>query len=131
MPEREMLEMAARAAGIVSLRWGIDKPERQINGEGQFIGATWNPLTDDGDAFRLAVALHMRVKYHEALGQTLVWLSGSEREFQVNVEDCGRDPLAATRLAITRAAASIGEKMRDDTALRNLNAASEAMGEEL
>ncbi len=126
MPEREMLEMAARAAGwrVTGLAPAYMCPrgtdlaliiENDQGGE-----SIWNPIVDDGDAFRLAVALHMRVKYHEALGQTLVWLSGSEREFQVNVEDCGRDPLAATRLAITRAAASIGEKMRD-----------EAMGEEL
>ena len=104
--EREMLEMAARAAGIVSLRWGIDKPERQINGEGQFIGATWNPLTDDGDAFRLAVYLSMFTEF-------------DFKQLQ-SCRSSDEDPYSATRLAITRAAASIGEKMRD-----------EAMGEEL
>lgn len=35
MTDRELLELAAKAAGIVALRWGLDAPGRQIPGEGQ------------------------------------------------------------------------------------------------
>lgn len=53
--DRELLELAAKAAGITIIRWG--------NGPGAFIGegSAWSPLTDDGDALRLVMALDMVV----------------------------------------------------------------------
>ncbi|BBI47377.1 hypothetical protein [Pseudomonas phage HU1] len=59
MNDRELLEMAARAAGMprpvddngVWSSW-VGTPEN---------GHWWDPLTDDGDALRLAVKLHMTV----------------------------------------------------------------------
>ena len=49
MTDREMLEAAARAAG----------QERSVAGDlwSNARGMPWNPLTDDGDALRLAVQL--------------------------------------------------------------------------
>lgn len=49
----------------------------------------------------------------------------------IQCEGWDADPYAATRLAITRAAASIGEKMRQEDALRSLSKLSDEMGEEL
>ena len=46
MTDRELLELAAKAEG------------REIKFVERFI-ACWNPLTDDGDAFRLAVKLDL------------------------------------------------------------------------
>lgn len=53
--DRELLELAAKAAGITIIRWGQTA--------GAFIenGSAWSPLTDDGDAFRLVMALDMVV----------------------------------------------------------------------
>lgn len=120
MNDKELLELAAKAAGIVALRWGIDKPERQMSGEGQFIGATWNPLADDGDALRLAVKLRMVVH---------VWDDGENVSAAKTLPDGDDPPVsdssawhsadahgsggleAATRLAIVRAAAEIGKAM--------------------
>lgn len=54
MNEQELLELAAKAAGIegdYSPRAGAI-----VNEDGY-----WMPLTDDGDALRLAVKLHMSV----------------------------------------------------------------------
>ena len=96
--DRELLEKAAKAAGM--------KPETWFDGhndEGRETGDYWNPLTDDGDALRLAVKLCLWVhigKYHVAIDSHFI-------EEAVNQSD----PCAATRRAIVRAAAAIGEAM--------------------
>lgn len=60
MNDKELLELAAKAAGMprpvddndVWSAW-VGTPEN---------GHWWDPLTDDGDALRLAVKLHMTVE---------------------------------------------------------------------
>lgn len=104
MEDKELLKMAAKAAGIVSLRWGIDCPERQINGEGQFIGATWNPLEDDGDALRLAVKLEMRLSL---LTQEISAQVESRTDSLTARMIVAGDPMIAARRAIVSAAAEI------------------------
>jgi hypothetical protein len=59
MTDRELLEAAAKAAGI-----GLaPHPFLHRRGEGALTtdGAVWNPLTDDGDALRLAVKLRIDI----------------------------------------------------------------------
>ena len=103
MTDKEMLERAAKAAGIVFTEidshgvW-FDAPHKEL---GKF-GVTFNPLTDDGDAFRLAVKLLMRVRFLEHKTEVTAALSSAEI-----VELHNADPLAATRRAIVRAAAEI------------------------
>lgn len=65
----------------------------------------WLPLTNDGDAFRLAVKLGFVIdnRYEEAFVAT-----GSDLHFWQKHEE---DELAATRRAIVRAAAEIGREM--------------------
>ena len=62
------------------------------------------PTVDgDGEALRLAVKQGIKCKYNAGLGQGLAWdIYGNE--FIVNIEDCNRDPVAALRTAIQRAA---------------------------
>ena len=98
MSDRELLELAAKAAGI------------DPNWDGLFW--QWNPLTDDGDALRLAVRLGLAIRalekcvYVESDPETLLGQSTvSELEMYKG------DPYAATRLAIVRAAAEIGKGM--------------------
>ena len=108
MADKELLELAAKAAGVVSLSWGVDSPERQISGEGQFIGATWNPLTDDGDALRLAVKLNIQITpgtYHKDEFTAFKAAGGEAQEFR----SYQQNEYAATRRAIVRAAAEIGK----------------------
>ena len=62
MNDRELLELAAKAAGLEIHKQIQAKRDSSIDPEaaGLFIanGSTWwNPLTDDGDALRLAVKL--------------------------------------------------------------------------
>jgi hypothetical protein len=104
MNDRELLELAAKAAGRKILQ---DPHGRFRDCTGAHHSAMnifsfplWNPLTDDGDALRLAVKLRMT-----RIGE--VWVI--ER---TSIAEWERDPQAATRRAITRAAAEIGKGMK-------------------
>ena len=100
MNDRELLELAAKAAGILTPSW---------YGSASYIDgmlSRWNPLEDDGDALRLAVALNMGVSIP-------VWKDNridviTFRDSRVNVIEKGNDAMAAARRAIVRAAAEIG-----------------------
>lgn len=108
MTDRELLELAARAAGI-TLETSYD-----INGEywpwSPEYSRNWCPLTDDGDALRLAVKLELSVY----VNRRMINVTHSMRPFTELeiVEDDPTDPYAATRLAIVRAAAEIGKGMK-------------------
>lgn len=96
--DRELLELAAKA---------IQNPDNYANKafmRGFY--ANWNPLTDDGDALRLAVRLSLLLDtaYN---GCTAV---GSAALCEI-LEPHNGYPCTATRRAIVRAAAAIGEGM--------------------
>jgi hypothetical protein len=96
MTDRELLEAAAKAEGH-AYPWVL--PAR--GGE-----RPWNPLTDDGDALRLAVKLKMTVDItDEASGAGAIGLKWCSEPYK-------DDPYAATRRAIVRAAAEIGRSMK-------------------
>ena len=97
MNDRELLEAAAKAAGI----------EIKYNYLGtQDARCPWNPLDDDGDALRLAVKLRMGISLpvHKIIKADVVAFTDSS----VNVREEGNDPYSAARRAIVRAAAEIG-----------------------
>ncbi len=101
MTDQELLELAAKAAGIEVVRTRLDDPMNRdflIKGTARNIAhdmGPWNPLTEDGDALRLAVKL--RVDINEA------------RDWYFTDAEYDADPYAATRRAIVRAAAEIGK----------------------
>lgn len=107
MNDRELLELAANAAGM-----DID-PARYDDAWGFALKRTqiwWNPLTDDGDALRTAVKLHMCVTSFTD-EQMVGFVVGKDGR---NVHEApGIDPYAATRRAIVRAAAEIGRQMQN------------------
>lgn len=105
MTDRELLELAAKAAGI-AVRWNEHPPSTVMVDDFGDAG-WWDPLTDDGDALRLAVKLEIQAGYAEFSGEGVAtWDRGTR-----NVREYGPDdPYAATRRAIVRAAAAIGEK---------------------
>ncbi|BAR92358.1 hypothetical protein [Pseudomonas phage PS-1] len=117
MEDRELLELAAKAAGMHKLTewsdgiWDHDSPHYGYPalheaGPGGACGS-WNPLTDDGDALRLVVKLGLQVK---------VWLDDKETGCGKTdapgewgfIYDHKHDAYAKTRRAIVRAAAEIG-----------------------
>jgi hypothetical protein len=61
----------------------------------------WNPLHDDGDAFRLAVALWLEIRVFNGKAH-----AGRQDRFWCT-EECGDDPAAAARRAVVRAAAHL------------------------
>ncbi len=99
---RELLELAAKAAGYEYAKHG-----GYIVVDG--IPGNWNPLTDDGDALRLAVKLNLGISIpvHQTIRADVVCF----RDASVNVREGGDDPYAAIRRAIVRAAAEIGKAM--------------------
>ena len=109
--DRELLELAAKAAGIVFTEidshgvW-FDAPNKELGK----CGVTFNPLTDDGDALRLAVKLCMGIsvdfdRVDVAAQDDIV---ATEYLYQLPAPT---DPYAAIRRAIVRAAAEIGRGM--------------------
>jgi hypothetical protein len=114
MTDRELLELAARAAGI-KIEWGevfnigdcevdcTDLAFADDSSPDDAAPSVWSPLTDDGDALRLAVRLGIQVFGRE--------IGGCANDIFVDEADCGGDCYAATRRAIVRAAAEIGRNM--------------------
>ena len=100
MNDRELLRLAGKACGELGPSW--------FDNDAYFDGVLtrWNPLTDDGDALRLAVALRM--------------------DLNINDEECdafhpdgcvsevgGENTGQVVRRAIVRAAAEIGAGMAE------------------
>ena len=113
--DRELLELAAKAAGYSVMGVGDGRYGGNVvfyMGQDQLY---WNPLTDDGDAFRLAVKLRLDILLDRAAVQSpcveVLANTGADIEpFAIETIE-GNDPYAATRRAIVRAAAEIGRAM--------------------
>jgi hypothetical protein len=101
--DRELLELAAKAAGIRINYWVYDNDDDSPSVLES--GGIWNPLTDDGDALRLAVKLGLTVS--QLMNNREVEVNDYDETVFVN-EFHEPGPCAATRRAIVRAAAEIG-----------------------
>jgi len=108
--DRELLELAAKAAGLTtSHKWNaerltMDPPVTAmvVHRNGELVTTGWNPLTDDGDALRLAVRLNIPIYPYD--DETSTGTVG------VVAKNWGSKE-ANTRRAIVRAAAEIGRAM--------------------
>jgi len=106
MTDRELLELAAKAAGM------------ELNGSHDYRGVGlrkgphnyWNPLAHDGEALRLAVQLGLNVYIYPKDRFTMC--ESDEGIFYDDAKFGGTcDPYAATRRSIVRAAAKIGSAL--------------------
>ena len=99
--DRELLEMAAKAAGHseVSFEDGV---EARINGW----WAPWNPLENDGDALRLSVEIGIGIDIKRVSSRVCAYLRP-----EIMAVEVGEDMATATRRAIVRAAVAIGSAM--------------------
>ena len=110
MTDRELLELAAKAAGIehLSSEYYVSGPELWDIERKRW----WRPLTNDGDALRLAVQLGLIVCVMNGAHFTGIYISSESPCGKYDeVEHHGECALAATRRAIVRAAAQIGAQM--------------------
>lgn len=125
MTDKEMLELAAKAAGYTSVGLTDDGTALLLYG----IQKPWNPRDENphsdcmGDALRLVVKLRIdlslwmypnsvEAKTHIGAGRGISLTSDNARPTNSHREGNGTDPYAATRRAITRAAAEIGKGMK-------------------
>ena len=104
--ERELMKLAARAANIKVPEWN-DGTEPYSSGCGFILknNEFWNPLTNDGDALRLAVKLEIVFEYRRQHRTAFAYhqVMGIERR----VENTMLDPMVATRRAIVLVAAEL------------------------
>lgn len=105
MNDKELLRQAGKAIGIKL----VFEPKGPV-----WVGEygewpVWNPLSDDGDALRLAVKLGLTVaKWGDPQNSAVSFLPGN---YAVSSEPISPDPFEATRRSIVRAAAEIGRTM--------------------
>ena len=106
MTDKELLQMAAKAAGLSPILC-YEKVRNclQIGPRNSY--TRWRPLTYDRDALRLAVSLKLVIDYADTEKATWVYF-GDMASISIAHKD---DPYAATRRAIVRAAAEIGKAM--------------------
>lgn len=122
--DRELLGWAAKAAGGEFLCCEVGGETTGKDPCWYFVNRTtahiWNPLTDDGDALRLAVKLRIAVipypiyakPKHSVIAKEYADSLAVYRGEVIQIEEAevyGDDPAAATRRAIVRAAAAIGK----------------------
>ncbi len=115
MTDRELLEKAAKAAGMADAEfkdmsgWGEDLYGMSFAMWSQAAwdetgSGYWNPLTDDGDALRLAVKLNITTGFDALPDGAIVYTSAEwhdewDRGFRI-MEWLNKDSAAATRRAI-------------------------------
>ena len=123
MNDRELLELAAKAAGYTVN--ATLQAKRDAIGSGDVglwingVSTCWNPLTDDGDALRLATRLRLAIDHNHPADQQ-PWIV-AERQgcegcyspvtcIEDDFDERQRD--VATRRAIVRAASEVGMQMQ-------------------
>ena len=115
MSDKELVELAAKAAGLTNL---VYCPAWKSMAEYDTVGdyyeweTYWNPLKDASKALLLAVSLDLDITHGVTPAGAKVVMVSCEEKFSGWFEEVvGQDPLAATCRAIVRAAAEIGKAM--------------------
>ena len=102
MTDRELLEAAARAAGLHTRSdrtsvWIVEDDGSPVH--------RWNPLTDDGDALRLAVKLRLSIYFSNRLYKVAPGIEAMMGDV------CCEGGIEEVRYSIVSAAAAIGNKL--------------------
>ena len=106
--DRELLELAAKAEGRPA---PYDQHGVFSAWVGDHIGNGhwWDPLSDDGDALRLAVTLKMQIIVHGDWVEAMI--DGIQLSSPASCYSADGSLSETTRRAIVRAAAAIGSDM--------------------
>ena len=112
MTDKELIELAAKAAGLHVKVSSNSGRGLKVHGNCNW----WNPLTDDGDALRLAVTLLIDVSHAEVGMKSFVYARAVfNDEIHIGLSEIFDDESERherVRRAITRAAAHIGKEMK-------------------
>ena len=107
MTDRELLEQAAKAAGLTLRRWNTMYASYEIAGVSPVAPTgLWNALLNDGDALRLAVKLGLTVDVRPL---AVCIRRGRKRFSSFGMIEGESDLCGASRRAIVRAAAAIAQ----------------------
>jgi hypothetical protein len=104
MGDRELLEAAAKAAGITVRCVGDGRLGGNVVFYAEPSQLYWNPLTDDGDALRLACALKLNI----AQGDFSVGVDDEDEVDEAMFVPSDDKRCEVVRRAIVRAAAALG-----------------------
>lgn len=106
--DRELLELAAKAAGydLIELRGG--SPGIRTTEGNDY----WNPLEDDGNAFRLMCIFDFRVFFFRKHVDVVDWARSENVIAEHFSSNNPQTKLAALRRAIVLAAAEIGKGIK-------------------
>ena len=117
MTDKELLELAAKAAGLTNLiycpAWKCMAEYDEHDGGFYKWKTYWNPLVRDSDALQLGILLRLDLKHGiTSTGGAKSRIVSCEQGFSKETEDViGQDPHAAIRRAIVQVAAEIGKAM--------------------
>ena len=116
MNDKELLELAAKAAGLTNLvycpAWKCMAEYDEHDGGFYKWETYWNPLRYVSKALLLVILLDLDITYGVTpAGAKVVMVSCEEKFSGWFEEETAQDPLAAICRAIVRAAAEIGKAM--------------------
>ena len=110
--DRELLELAAKAVGMHVKAQRVDADDKfthlVVGQKFKPEKIDWNPLTDDGDALRLAVRLNIEFACFDDSQKVNAGVWSEDSKPYDCMTPYNGDKQAATRRAIVRAAAEIG-----------------------
>ena len=115
MTDKELLEFAAKAAGLTNLTYCPSwKCMAEYDEHGGFYKweSYWNPLVRDSEALQLGILLRLSIKHGVTSTGVKNGLVSCEQGFSAGFEEAlGQDPFITIRRAIVQVAAEIGKAM--------------------
>ena len=115
MTDKEILELAAKAAGLTNLiycpAWKCMAEYDEHDGGFYKWETYWNPLARDSDALQLGILTRLNIKHGITSTGAKGGLISCEQGFSKEFEEVGQDPFIAIRRAIVQVAAEIGKAM--------------------